>query len=116
MKIKLTKVYRNTKDKTGKPLVDRHGREYEKVSIKSIEYGDKWISGFGGQWNLFWREGDTVNVDVTEDSGYLNFRKPDPVKELEKRVKALEDSVFSSKDPRSEIFPNDNPTDYDDQP
>ena len=89
MKIKLTKVYINDKDKEGKPFIGKNGA-YSKIAVKCQEYGDRYLSGFVSQWNANWKIGDTVEVDIEEKGEYLNIHKPDPVAELEKRVRALE--------------------------
>lgn len=95
MKAVLTKVYRTNKDKQGNKLKTKDGREYERISIKTQEHGDKWLSGFGAPWNDSWNEGDIVNVNVETRGEYLNFSKVDPMEEVESRLKRLEDAVFS---------------------
>lgn len=93
MKLSITKIYRSWKNKEGNPLKTKDGREYERVAIRCKEHGEKWLSGFGGQWNSNWQIGDEVEVDIEEDGEYLNFRKPDPIKKLEERVTQLEDRL-----------------------
>ena len=75
--VTITKVYRSTNNKDGQPLVTKDGRNYEKVSIQTREHGQKWIGGFGGNWNQNWREGQTVELDIEEKGEYLNFKKVD---------------------------------------
>lgn len=78
--VKLTKIYTTDKDKQGNPLLSTKGRPYTRMSIKTNEYGEKWISGFQGKENSNWKEGDTVEVIIkkTERGGteYLNFEVP----------------------------------------
>jgi len=96
MKLTLTKVYRNDKDKQGQPLRTKDGRAYTKVAVKCVEYGDKYISFFGHKDNASWKEGDTIEAEVEQRGEYLNgSTKPKPVSreefnELVERVKALE--------------------------
>lgn len=97
MKVTLTKVYRTTKSKDGKPLTTKQGKAYERVSIKTQEHGDKWLSGFGASWNEGWNEGDTINVNVEQAGQYLNFSKVDPMEDIEARLARLETAVFSDK-------------------
>jgi hypothetical protein len=97
MKVTLTKVYRNTKDKNGVDLKTKDGRPYTRVSIKTQEHGDKWLSGFGAEWNSFWNEGDTVNIEVKENGQYLNFERINELDEIRSRLTALEDAVFNNK-------------------
>ena len=58
--------------------------------MKTNEYGEKWVSGFGGYWNKNWKEGDTIEVDSEEKGEYINFKRPDPIKELKDVVFGLE--------------------------
>ena len=97
MKIKLTKVVRSDKDKAGNLLKTKDGRAYSRIGIQTKEYGDKWISGFVGYWNENWVEGQIVGAVVEPNGDFLNLKKPDPVAELEERVKALEAIVYQSR-------------------
>jgi GH35 family endo-1,4-beta-xylanase len=96
MKLTLTKVYRNDKDKQGQPLRTKDGRAYTRLAVKCVEYGDKYISFFGHKDNASWKEGDTIEAEVEQRGEYLNgSTKPKPVSreefnELVERVKALE--------------------------
>jgi hypothetical protein len=104
MKVEITKIFRTLKDKQGGQLKTKDGRAYERVSIKTKEYGDKYISGFGNKWNETWKEGDIVDIDIKQKGEYLNFFKIDPIDELTARVKALEDKVFGKKELSAEDF------------
>lgn len=98
MKVRLTTVYRTKTDKKGNLLTSKKsGKPYERVSIKTVEHGDKWLSGFGGQWNADWAEGDEVDIVVKEAGQYLNFERLNPLDALESRIKALEEAVFGDK-------------------
>ena len=99
-KLRLTRVFRNTKDKDGKDLINKNNKPYERVSIKTEEYNDKWLSGFGNDNNKEWKEGDEVTLEVVEKGQYLNFspvkmedRLMEMVQELIRRVKKLEGGV-----------------------
>lgn len=95
MQLSLTRVFRSKTDKQGNPLLTKKDkRPYERVSIKCEEYGDKWLSGFGANWNQDWQEGDKVNVNVEEVNGYLNFSKLDPIDDLTARVERIENHLF----------------------
>lgn len=97
MKLTITKIYRNNKSKEGVPFVSKKGNPYVKVSIKTQEYGDKWLSGFGGGWNMGWKEGDVVEVEVKPNGEYLNFERLDPVIVLTQRIETLERIVATIK-------------------
>lgn len=44
------------------------------LSIKTKEYGDKWISGFQNESNKDWAEGQQVQVEITQNGQYLNYK------------------------------------------
>lgn len=77
MKIKIEKLYRNDKDKDGKPLMSRQGKPYSKINIIADE---KMYSGFSGKWNESWKVGDEVEVEVEEavynGKTYYNLKAP----------------------------------------
>lgn len=73
-KVKLTKVVRTDRvsKSTGKPFVS--------LSIKTVQYGDKFLSGFGNAANAHWAEGQEVEI-ITErimkdGKEYINFTVP----------------------------------------
>lgn len=51
---------------------------FTSVGIKTKEYGDRWLNGFGNNENNNWQKGDIVTIDVvsvTKDGKeYLNFK------------------------------------------
>lgn len=97
-KITLTKVYTSDKDKNGVPFVAKAtGRPYSKMSVKCVEHGDKWLSGFKGKENEFWKEGDVVDVIVKQNGEYLNYEVPKAEDKLAMRVSALEVDVMQLK-------------------
>lgn len=93
-KLTLTKVFRATTNRDGTPLVSKNGKPYTRLLLKAEKYGDKWISGFGNSSNASWKDGDTVEVQVTQNGDYLNFETPKREDKIEARLKKLEDAVF----------------------
>lgn len=77
MKLKIEKVYRNDKDKNGKPFISKKGQPYSKITIYADE---KYYSGFSGKWNEHWSVGDEVEVDVEtvqhNGSTFYNLKAP----------------------------------------
>lgn len=73
-KVTITRIGVFTKDKEGNPLTTKQGKPYTRVLIDTAD-GRK-MSGFGNQTTSNWKEGDEVEVEVTESNGYLNFRVP----------------------------------------
>ena len=72
----LTQVNRYTTKKDGSALVTSKGRAYTSIRIKTQEYGDKQISGFGNSENENWKVGDSVDITITPKGEYLNFEMP----------------------------------------
>jgi hypothetical protein len=66
------------------------GKPYKKLAIKTVEHGDKWLSGFQNKDNENWKEGDQVDIVVKENGQYLNFETPKMEDRLESRISALE--------------------------
>ena len=74
MKVKIEKIYRSDKKKDGTPLVNKDGKPYEKLSIKTDQHGDKWVGGFVNIATGKWKEGDEVEIEVTQNGDWLNFK------------------------------------------
>lgn len=96
-KITLTRVFATDKNKDGTPLMSKLGKPYSKMSIKCVEHGDKWLSGFKGKENEFWKEGDQVDVIVKQNGEFLNYDVPKAEDKLAMRVSALEVEVLNLK-------------------
>jgi hypothetical protein len=96
-KITLTRVFATDKNKDGTPLMSKLGKPYSKMSVKCVEHGDKWLSGFKGKENEFWKEGDQVDVIVKQNGDFLNYEVPKAEDKLAMRVSALEVEVMQLK-------------------
>lgn len=69
MQVTITKIFdKERTSKAGKPFTSR--------AIKTNEHGEKWLSGFKGKENEGWREGDTVEIEITQNGEYLNYAVP----------------------------------------
>lgn len=100
MQVTLTKVFITDKKKDGTQLINKHGKNYWKVGIKTKEHGDKWLSTFANKHNdpiMAWKEGDVVGIIVEQNGEYLNFKVEDEKttqnNELMQRVEILEKEV-----------------------
>lgn len=93
-KVTLTRVIISDKNKDGTPLMSKLGKPYSRLSIKTLEHGDKWLSGFKGKENEFWKEGDQVDIIVKQNGEYLNYDVPKVEDKLAMRVSALEVEVM----------------------
>lgn len=78
-KVTITKIF--TKDE----ISPRTNKPYTKMSIKTTEYGDRWISGFKNKGNAHWKEGDSVEIILEKKASngkeYLNYSLPNVNKE-----------------------------------
>lgn len=97
MKVTLTTVYKSDKDKQGQPLINKNGKPYTKLAIKTKEHDDTWLSGFDGKLTTGWIAGAEVEIEVKKNGNWTNFTPMDPDKvgraefdDLVKRVSALE--------------------------
>lgn len=93
--VKITKIFR-------KDVETRFGIK-PKVGIMTEEHGEKWLSTFKTKGTEDWVEGMTVEVEVSEKGGFLNFNPvvkggatANVTPALEARVKKLEDAVFGT--------------------
>jgi len=93
-KITLTRVFVTDKNKDGTPLMSKLGKPYSKLSVKCVEYGDKWLSGFKGRENENWKEGDQVDVIVKQNGDFLNYEVPKAEDKLAMRVSAIEVEIM----------------------
>lgn len=75
-KVKLTSVYHNATNRDGKQYTTKEGKPYERCSIKTEQYGDRYISGFGSKTTHEWNVGDEVEIIIEEKGEYLNFSLP----------------------------------------
>jgi hypothetical protein len=100
--ITITQVYpAQDKSKDGKPFIDKNGKPFKKISFKTAEYGDRWVSAFAFRETdsiLGVKVGDILDDYVKENGQYLNYSKPTQfeliwkqINDQEKRIKALED-------------------------
>lgn len=103
MNLQITQVYRTTVDRDRKPLIGKNDKPYERLSIKTQEYGSRWLSGFGSDSNLNWSQGTKVDLEVVEvvkgDNTYLNFKEINKGDLIEKRVLTLEEKVKMLENP-----------------
>ena len=74
-KIKLTKISHYDKDRDNKPLINRNNKPYTRCLI--VDDKGRRISGFGSAITQAWGEGDMVELEITQNGNYLNFKIPD---------------------------------------
>ena len=76
MEVTLTRVHRADKNKQGQPYINQKGNPYTRVGIQTAEHGAVWISGFGNSHNTSWKAGDKVELEITQNGQYWNFKMP----------------------------------------
>lgn len=101
--VRLTRVFRKEKE-------TRYGVKPQ-LSIQTEQHGDDWLSTFNVRGTDAWQDGDEVQIEVTRNGDFLNFK---PVvshvgssnPNLEARVEKLEKAVFPAK-AKEEVAEND---------
>lgn len=72
MKLTIQKIFRKDKE-------TQYGLK-QSVGLKTLEYGDKWVNGWGDENNKDWKEGDVVEADITLKGEYINFKAVGTIK------------------------------------
>lgn len=66
--VKIDRIWSGLKD-------TKYGQK-QSVAIKTEQTGDKWLSTFKVTEKMkTWKAGDTVDINITENKGYLNFEE-----------------------------------------
>lgn len=119
MKVVITKITRQDKDKKGNPYMtkatpNKPSRPYTRVGLKTQEHGDKWLSGFENRTNANWKEGDSVEIEVEQKGEYLNFRNLSETEMIWKELANLKNRVGKLEgDQRRDDEQNNEPDDSD---
>jgi len=83
-------TYIKSEQKTSKA-----GKPYVSVGMKLAEFGDNtWINGFGNKQTASWKEGDTVELVVTDEEYNGRISKKFSIPDAEDKVRALEGRVW----------------------
>lgn len=96
MELTITKIVRT-------PRTSAAGKPFTSVGIKTVEHGDRFLSGFSNAENSGWKEGTKINVEVAESvkldkngKPYLNFvqpKKDDVLRELRSELSSLRTDI-----------------------
>jgi len=90
--VKVEKVYLNTKNKDDQPYINKNGEHFTRV-VLMLDDGRKpsaCVYDPAEARELASLEGKEVNLEITESGDFLNFKVPNRLDELEKRIEALE--------------------------
>jgi hypothetical protein len=101
-KVKIVQVYTSDKKKTGEEYKTKDGREFWRVGIKTDRHGQTWLStncfkADAPEMSL--NKGDEIDIVVTEQNGFQNFKIPGRLDKLEARIEQLENAVYGSAAP-----------------
>jgi len=106
-KVTLTFVRRDEK------VSPRTNKPYTSLSIKTNEYGEKYLSGFGSKDNSRWKEGDTVEILVKkiqkDGKEYLNFETPKKEDKTAEALTRIENALLTIKFGIEKIIENQKP-------
>ena len=76
-RVRLTNISRYDKDRDGKPLKSKfNNKPQERIVVQTEEYPGKDMSGWFDLGAFTWKAGDEMEVVITENQGWLNFRLP----------------------------------------
>ena len=98
MKCTIKKIYRNDKNQKGQPYVGKNG-PFTRITLLLEQLPDEKVYGFANDLNAEWKDGDMIDIDITEKKGkdnklYKNFKnlsqKSSRLDEIEARLTALE--------------------------
>ena len=99
----ITKIFINHESKTGEKFVSaKTGKKFWKIAIQVDEqdYKGEYLTDliFEETDERFeWKTGQMINVIVSRNNQYLNFKLPKQIDYLEMRIEALENLLNSGK-------------------
>lgn len=99
VKVVLTRIYSSDEKKDGTKYIDKNGKPYKRVAIQTNSHGETWLSCFSFRDTdemRTWQEGQEVQILISQNGDYWNFREPRKMDLLEERVIKLEKEVFKT--------------------
>jgi hypothetical protein len=99
VKVVLTRIYSSDEKKDGTKYIDKNGKPYKRVAIQTNSHGETWLSCFSFRDTdemRNWQEGQEVQMLISQNGDYWNFREPRKLDLLEERVIKLEKEVFKT--------------------
>lgn len=81
MKVKLTNLRFDDKNRDGVAYLDKNQRPYTRVGIQTEQHASQWLGGLAYQNSpsevmLKWRVRDEVEIETKQNGQYLNFSLP----------------------------------------
>ena len=106
MKCEIKKIIRKDRNKEGKLYINKNGKPFTLISLQicgeeaeEMGMNNEWISGFANDYNAEWKDGDIIDIAITESKGkngqlYKNFKnlvqRSSRLDRIEARLTALE--------------------------
>jgi len=105
MECTIKTIIRKDKNKEGKPYVNKKGEAFTLISLQVEELPSEWMSGFANDLNAEWKNGDTIDIEITEKQVgnrlFKNFKnlskKSSRLDTIEANIKKLMMAVFTKK-------------------
>jgi len=85
MQVTITKISRKTREGKNGP--------YNTTGIQTNTHGTEWLGGFENQINKEWKAGDVVDIEVTQNGQYLNYKPIGTVNKSKTKQEAIEHLV-----------------------
>jgi len=109
MECTIKTIIRKERNKEGQPYINQKGQPFTLISLQVEELPGEWMSGFANDLNAEWKNGDKIDIAITEkqvgNKLYKNFKnlaqKSSRLDALEANVKKLMLAVFTKQSNKS---------------
>jgi len=110
MECTIKKIIRKDRNKEGQPYVNKKGKPFTLISLQVEELPDEWISGFANDYNAEWKDGDKIDISITEkkvgDRLFKNFKnlvqRSSRLDRIEEDIRKIKEVVFSDTTSKSQ--------------
>jgi hypothetical protein len=102
-KVKIKEISITDTDQVGNPRKNKKGKPYSMVFLKTESdgdhsmYADHTFNAKDLETIKTWKEGQEVEVELTKNGEYNNFKLPNKTSKLESRIEVLEKAVGALK-------------------
>ena len=110
MECTIKKIIRKDRNKEGQPYVNKKGKPFTLISLQVEELPGEWISGFANDYNAEWKDGDKIDISITEkkvgDRLFKNFKnlvqRSSRLDRIEEDIRKIKEVVFSDTTSKSQ--------------
>ena len=118
MKCEIKKIIRKDRNKEGKLYINKNGKPFTLISLQicgeeaeEMGMNNEWISGFANDYNAEWKDGDIIDIAITESKGkngqlYKNFKnlvqRSSRLDRIEEDIRKIKEVVFSDTTSKSQ--------------